>query len=84
MLKKIKTLNLILILVGISALIFTVTMIVLFIKYQEIPDTLCERFYTCVIGECGVTGLIQIAKTIWQKNKKSDDTEIESEENADG
>jgi uncharacterized membrane protein len=77
---KMKTLNLILLIIGISTAIFTIAMIVLFCIFQSIPDTLCERFYTVIVGECGVAGIIQIIKTICkhkysQKNKSDEDRE---------
>ena len=77
---KMKTLNLILLIIGISTAIFTVAMIALFCKYQSIPDTLCERFYTVIVGECGVAGIIQVIKTIckhkYSSKDKSDENEI--------
>jgi hypothetical protein len=54
--------------------------------FQSIPDVLCERFYTVVVGECGVAGAIQIVKTIckhkylskYKKNKNqiNEDSDI--------
>lgn len=69
-----QTLTTILLVVGISAFAFTAAMIVLFIMFQQVPDTLVERFYTCVVGECGIAGIIQVVKTIF-KNKKSSNTD---------
>lgn len=78
-----KTLNLILLIIGISTAIFTISMIVIFCIFQSIPDTLCERFYTVVVGECGVAGIIQVIKTICKhkyslkdKNEENDKNEI--------
>lgn len=68
--KEARTLNVVLLVVGISAFIFTAVMMVFFAIFQQIPDTLCERFYTCVVGECGIAGVIQVVKTIFQ-NKQS-------------
>lgn len=62
--KGIKTLSIVLIILGVTTILFTASMILLFYKFQSIPDTLCERFFTCVVGELGIAGLIQIAKTI--------------------
>ena len=67
--KSIKTLTIVLIIVGITTMIFTASMIVLFCKFQSIPDTLCERFFTCVVGELGITGAIQVVKTIVSKKQ---------------
>ena len=79
--KEIKTLNLILIIVGISTAIFTVAMIVLFCIFQSIPDTLCERFYTVIVGECGVAGIIQIIKTICKHKYSLKDTDFDESTN---
>lgn len=62
--KQIKSLDITLILVGVSTLVFTIVMLVYFAIFQCIPDVLCERFFTCVVGECGITGLIQVVKTL--------------------
>lgn len=59
-----RTLTLALLVVGISTWIFTVCMVWMFIKYQMVPDVLVERFYTCVVGELGMMGMIQVVKTI--------------------
>ena len=80
--KNIKTLTIILMVVGILAILFTISMVILFYKFQSIPDTLCERFFTCVVGELGIAGVIQVVKTIF-KNKtqtQTDETLDTSEE----
>lgn len=68
-----RTLTLALLVVGISTLIFTVCMVWLFIKYQMVPDVLVERFYTCVVGELGMMGMIQVVKTIRAGKDKGSD-----------
>ena len=73
--KTLKVLDLTLIIVGISTFIFTAIMIVFFALFQAIPDTLCERFYSVIVGELGVTGVIQVVKTIYKKNTNTYDTE---------
>lgn len=72
--KTLKVLDLTLIIVGISTFIFTAIMIVFFALFQAIPDTLCERFYSVIVGELGVTGVIQVVKTIYKKNTNTYDT----------
>lgn len=59
-----RTLTLALLVVGISTLLFTICMIWLFVRCQMLPDVLVERFYTCVVGELGMMGMIQVVKTI--------------------
>lgn len=67
-----KTMDKILIIVGISLAVFTVTMIVLFCLFREIPDTLCTCFYSAFGGECGVMGIIQMIKTKYNKVHRGD------------
>ena len=80
-----KTLTKILLVIGIITLIFTGLMIFLFIKYQTIPDVLVERYFTCVVGECGATAIIQVTKEIMKyKNKDKDkDNKEECTENSE-
>ena len=53
----------ILCIVAILLIVFTLTMIVLFILYREIPDTLCTCVFSVLGGECGIMGWIQTTKT---------------------
>lgn len=69
---KKRTMDFILVLVGISVLIFTITMILIYLYTGGIPDTLCTCFFVACTGECGFMGWIKTAKTraqdrIWQK-----------------
>ena len=66
---KRRALDTTLIIVGIATFVFTVVMMIFFVMFQQIPDTLCERFYTCVVGECGIAGVIQVVKTIVSKKQ---------------
>ena len=67
-----KTSNKILLFLGLFALVFIVTMTVIFCVYQSVPDTLIQ----CVLGAGGVEALalagIKISKVI---NGKEDDLE---------
>lgn len=63
--KTIKALDLILIIVGVSTFAFTIIMLMFFYLFQAIPDTLCERFFTVIVGELGITGVIKIVKIIF-------------------
>lgn len=82
--KGIKTLTIILMVVGILTILFTTSMIVLFYKFQSIPDTLCERFFTCVVGELGIAGAIQVVKTIFiNKKEKTNDCKADNESISD-
>ncbi|MBQ7835381.1 MAG: hypothetical protein IJ385_06315 [Ruminiclostridium sp.] len=70
--KKIGTMDIILIIIGISAFIFTVTMIWIFIVQGDVPDTLITCFFAFIGGECGIMGLIQNTKKK-QKNSEKDE-----------
>ena len=60
--KGVKTMDVILIIVGALLISFTVAMIVVFIKYGAIPDTLCTCVFAALGGECGVMGWIRTTK----------------------
>lgn len=57
-----KTMDIVLIILALSTLIFTITMIYLFSKYQTVPDTLITCFFSAVIGECGGMSWIKTTK----------------------
>lgn len=60
--KKVRTLNVVLIILGLLVVLFTVTMIQIYIKTGGIPDTLCGCFFTAATGEFGVMGWIRTTK----------------------
>ena len=68
--KKIKTLTVILLAVGVFDLAFIITMIVIFCIMGSVPDVLIQ----CVLGASGVeafvSAAIQICKIIFEKPKK--------------
>lgn len=66
-----KTLNKILIIVGVFIALFIITMIVLFCIYQSIPDTLVVGVLGSGGTECILCAVIEIAK-----HKKKGDDEI--------
>ena len=74
-----KTLNIVLIIVAIITVAFTVTCLWLFYLYQSVPDMLVDKFYTTIVGELLISGLIKIFK-IKEKNNDSrtDDSTCES------
>lgn len=57
-----RTMDLILIIVGVALLVFTVTMIILYLLTGGIPDTLCTCFFSVLGGECGAMAWIKTAK----------------------
>lgn len=54
--------NLILILVGISLLVFTIEMIRIYKEIGSIPDTLVGCVFAALGGECGIMGWIKTTK----------------------
>jgi len=64
-----KTMDRILILIGISVLIFTLAMIWLYLITGAIPDTLCTCFFVACTGECGFMGWIKTAKTRYEERE---------------
>ena len=66
-----KTMDKILIIIGVTLLAFTVAMIWLFTVYGAIPDTLVTCVFAILGGECGVMGWIKTNKDrskerLWQ------------------
>lgn len=70
-----KTMDIILIIIGVLLLAFTVTMIVVFWHKGAVPDTLITMFFGCLGTECGVMGWIKNVKEkqAKQKNKEEDE-----------
>jgi len=60
--KGVRTMDVILVVVGVLLISFTITMIVMFVKYGAIPDTLCTCVFAALGGECGVMGWIRTSK----------------------
>ena len=64
-----RTMDAILILIGVAVIIFTVVMIWLYLITGSIPDTLCTCFFVACTGECGFMGWIKTAKTRYQERE---------------
>lgn len=60
--KSIKTMDIILIIVGIILVSFTITMIWVHVVTGSIPDTLCTCVFATLGCECGVMGWIKTNK----------------------
>lgn len=69
--KSLNTSTKILILLGITTLIFIIAMIIIFCIYQMVPDVLIERYFTCIVGEGGFLMIIKVVKTVVEKRKDS-------------
>ena len=79
--RSIKVMNLILVIVGISLLVFTIVMIQIFQMYGSVPDTLVICVYATLGGECGIMGWIKTTKdrTRERKWEKQDQREAKEE-----
>ena len=66
---KRKTMDTILILIGISVFIFTAIMIWIYLITGAIPDTLCTCFFVACTGECGFMGLIKSTKERYRERE---------------
>ena len=53
-----------------TMILFTVTMIVTFWKYQAVPDSLIEPFFAFFGIEGGALGIIKVAETVADKFEK--------------
>lgn len=60
--KEIRTMDLILVIVGLLLISFTVSMILIFRKYGSVPDTLITCVFAALAGECGIMGWIKTTK----------------------
>ena len=60
--KGIKTMDLILVIIGVSLVWFTHRMLTLYETTGGIPDTLCQCVFALLGGECGVMGWIKTTK----------------------
>ena len=77
---KKKTMDFILIIVGISILVFTIAMIWIYLLTGGIPDTLCTCFFVACTGECGFMGWIKTAKTRFQDREWQQEDQKHQEE----
>lgn len=62
--RNIKVMDLILVIVGVSLLVFTIVMIQLFKVYGTVPDTLITCVFATLGGECGIMGWIKTSKDL--------------------
>ena len=83
--KKLKTMDIILVVMAVLLVAFTLKMILVFEQTGAIPDTLCTCVFAALGGECGVMGWIKTTKDKltdrkWQIEDRAQD-EKEREEN---
>lgn len=68
--KKKKTINAVLVFLGILSILFTACMIWLFYLYQTVPDSLIVAVFGAIFGETSACALIKTAKV---KNGETED-----------
>lgn len=67
--KKLRKLDVIMIIVGLCFVAVFAVMVWFYYKYQSIPDTLCVCAFGALTGECGISGVIK-TKDKDQKNQE--------------
>ena len=76
-----KTMDLILAIVGVLTVAFMIAMIVTFWRFAMVPDTLIQCYFGMVAGECGIMGWIKTAKVRHEDRKwYKEDTDKEAQE----
>ena len=84
--KKLKTMDIILVVMAVLLVAFTLKMILVFEQTGAIPDTLCTCVFAALGGECGVMGWIKTTKDKltdrkWQiEDRAQDEKEREEKE----
>ena len=81
--KSIKTMDLILIIICMVLVIFTISMINIFIHQGAIPDTLVSCVFAACTGELGIMGWIKTVKDKYTDNDRIDNW-VEEEVEVDG
>lgn len=67
--KKIRTMDVILVIIAVALVAFTLEMIKIFRETGMIPDTLCTCVFTALGGECGAMAWIKTTKERKQDRK---------------
>lgn len=82
--KSIGTMNLILVIIGITLAIFTICMIRLFMIYGMVPDTLITCVFAALASECGIMGWIKTTKDRKRERKWELEDRKEREKKKEG
>ena len=67
--KKIRTMDVILVIIAVALVAFTLEMIAIFKETGMIPDTLCTCVFAALGGECGAMAWIKTCKERRQDRK---------------
>lgn len=57
--KRLNKSDIILIAMGITLVIFIITMIIIYCFFQSVPDTLIVSVFAIFTGECGIMGMLK-------------------------
>ena len=60
--KKIKTMDLVLVLIAVLTILFVIVNLILFDLHETIPNTLVTCWFSAIVGEFGVLGWIKTTK----------------------
>ena len=82
--KRIKTMDVILVVVAVSLAAFTLEMIAIFKETGTIPDTLCTCVFAALGGECGAMAWIKTTKDrhtdrAWQREDQDREERLHKE-----
>lgn len=73
--KKVGVMDIALIFIAVTLVVFTIAMLCLFDKHESIPDTLCQCVFAALIGECSAMAWIKTAKEKYRKHNDDIDSE---------
>jgi hypothetical protein len=68
--KKIKTSDIVLVLIAVLTLLFVIINLILFDLHETIPNTLVTCWFSAVVGEFGVLGWIKTTKVKQQEQER--------------
>ena len=71
------TMDIILTIMAVLLVTFTVCMVYLFIRFQQVPDTLITCFFSCFGAEGGFMAVIMVAKKLTEKNEEHQETDLQ-------
>ena len=87
--KKLRTMDVILVIIAITLVAFTLEMIALFKETGTIPDTLCTCVFVALGGECGAMAWIKTTKERntdrqWQREDQDREERLNKEKEEEG
>ena len=82
--KKIRTMDVILVVIAVALVAFTLEMIAIFKETGMIPDTLCTCVFAALSGECGAMAWIKTTKDrrqdrVWIREDQDREERLQNE-----